>query len=75
MSDYKNIKVEINKEQPLDEVVMELDRLGYKDFYKLNSINAVEIETFVDGTYDVYRSRMGSNIRLTTLKELKEMQP
>ena len=33
-----------------------------------------EIETFVDGTYDVYRSRVGSNIRLTTLKELKEMQ-
>ena len=73
MSDYKNIKVEINKEQPLDEVVRELERLSYKDFYKLNPINAVEIETFVDGTYDVYRSRLGSNIRLTTLKELKEM--
>ena len=74
MSDYKNLKVEINKEQPLDDVVKELERLSYKDFYKLNSINAVEIETFVDGTYDVYRSRVGSNIRLTTLKELKEMQ-
>ena len=30
MSDYKNIKVEINKEQPLDEVVRELERLGYQ---------------------------------------------
>ena len=75
MSKFKSMKFDISKDQPLDEVVTELERLSYKDFYKLNSINAVEIETFVDGTYDVYRSRMGSNIRLTTLKELKEMQP
>ena len=74
MSKFKNMKIAITHEQPLDEVVVELERLSYKDFYKLNSINAVEIETFVDGTYDVYRSRVGSNIRLTTLKELKEMQ-
>ena len=75
MSKFKSMKFDISKDQPLDEVVTELERLSYKDFYKLNSINAVEIETFVDGTYDVYRSRVGSNIRLTTLKELKEMQP
>ena len=75
MSKFKNMKIAITHEQPLDEVMAELERLSYKDFYKLNSINAVEIETFVDGTYDVYRSRVGSNIRLTTLKELKEMQP
>ena len=74
MSKFKSMKFDISKDQPLDEVVTELERLSYKDFYKLNSINAVEIETFVDGTYDVYRSRVGSNIRLTTLKELKEMQ-
>ena len=75
MSKFKNMKIAITHEQPVDEVMAELERLSYKDFYKLNSINAVEIETFVDGTYDVYRSRVGSNIRLTTLKELKEMQP
>ena len=74
MSKFKNMKIAITHEQPVDEVMAELERLSYKDFYKLNSINAVEIETFVDGTYDVYRSRVGSNIRLTTLKELKEMQ-
>ena len=74
MSKFKNMKIAITPEQPLDEVMAELERLSYKDFYKLNSINAVEIETFVDGTYDVYRSRVGSNIRLTTLKELKGMQ-
>ena len=74
MSKFKNMKIAITPEQPVDEVMAELERLSYKDFYKLNSINAVEIETFVDGTYDVYRSRVGSNIRLTTLKELKGMQ-
>ena len=74
MSKFKNMKIATTPEQPVDEVMAELERLSYKDFYKLNSINAVEIETFVDGTYDVYRSRVGSNIRLTTLKELKEMQ-
>lgn len=74
MSKFKNMKIAITPEQPLDELVRESEMLNYKDFYNLNSINAVEIETFVDGTYDVYRSRVGSNIRLTTLKELKEMR-
>ena len=27
---YKNMKIEINSEQPLEEVVKELERLGYK---------------------------------------------
>lgn len=27
---FKNMKIEINETQPLDEVVRELDRLGYK---------------------------------------------
>lgn len=74
MIKFKNMKIAITPEQPLDEVMVELERLNYKDFYMLNAINAVEIETFVDGTYDVYRSRVGSNIRLTTLKEIKAMQ-
>ncbi len=34
MSDYKNIKVEINKEQILDELLRELERLGYKTLNK-----------------------------------------
>ena len=74
MIKFKNMKILITPKQPLDKVVLELERLSYTDFYNLNQINAVEIETFVDGTYDVYRARVGSNIRLTTLKELKEMQ-
>lgn len=27
---YKNMKIEINEHQPLDEVVKELERLGFK---------------------------------------------
>ena len=30
MTKFQNLKIEINDQQPLDEVVMELDRLGYK---------------------------------------------
>ena len=29
---FKNMKIEINEHQPLDEVVRELERLGYRKF-------------------------------------------
>lgn len=30
MTKFQNMKIEINEQQPLDEVVKELERLGYK---------------------------------------------
>ena len=78
MSDYKNIKVEINKEQPLDEVVRELERLGYNSncvYFGCDS--KIKTVTTSKQTKSYEKSTVG-NIGvlpqiLTTLSELKEM--
>lgn len=69
----RNLKIAITPEQPLDEVVGELKRLGYKidgDF-----VDGVDnfVHTYRDGTYDFF---MSSQLwgKLTTLAELKEME-
>lgn len=33
MNNFRNLKIAINDQQPLDEVVRELERLGYKKEY------------------------------------------
>ncbi len=66
----KNLKIAITPEQPLDEVVREVERLGYKPsqiiFY------ATHINTTDCGTYLLTKHPW--DFPLTTLAELKEME-
>ena len=71
----KNMKIEINDTQPLDEVVGELDRLGYRCACK-SVFGAQTITTWNSGHYHEVGLPviMVDNGELTTLAELKEMK-
>lgn len=70
---YKNMKIEINDEQSLNDVVMELERLGYKKNCNLTSgINW--IVCFEGGFYCQYGKMNAFNKVLTTITELKAMR-
>ena len=74
---FKNMKIEINEAQPLDEVVRELDGLGYsldKQFHKGHKSKS--ILTWDNGTFEGYKSDLSnlSGSIDTTLAELKKMQ-
>lgn len=72
MTNFRNLKIDINDQQPLDEVVKELERLGYiKSCNQTSGINW--IVCFKDGFYCQYRNMNAFNKVLTTLAELKEM--
>lgn len=62
------MKIKVTKDQPLDEIVVELERLGFK--CGLNSENPKSIETYSDGEFDEYCFKQEPT---TTLAELKEM--
>ena len=73
---YKNMKIEINKEQPLDDVVKELERLGFERsplFFK----DCLTIGIYADYMkFDCYRNLDIDGVLgcdLTTLAELKEL--
>ena len=77
MIKFKSMKISITPEQPLDEVVSELERLGFSKamftpnkntkFIVTNESNKLtDIGGFDQGFY--------TNKRLITLDELKEMQ-
>ena len=63
---FKNMKIKV--ENNLDEIVEELERLGFK--CGLNSENPKSIETYSDGEFDEYCFKQEPT---TTLAELKEM--
>lgn len=74
----KNMKIEINKNQPLDEVVKELERLGFKRdcwWSYVAGVKTIEAcgETMhlMDYVNHDISVRLGE---LTTLPELKEMK-
>lgn len=74
----KNMKIEINAEQPLDDVVKELERLGFKRgcwwswFCDVRAIEAdVDTLHLVDYYSDNFNERHGEP---TTLQQLREMQ-
>lgn len=69
---YKNMKIEINESQPLDEVVKELERLGYKrnDLRKPRKPNYIEVDSEY---YSVMRFPIENIKPNTTLAELNEM--
>lgn len=70
----KNLKIAITPEQPLDQVVRELERLGYSDITsrKLPDKDSIVI-AFDDGVF-IFAMRWAKDINLTTLAELKEME-
>ena len=71
MKEFKNLKIEVNAEQPLDEIVKELERLGYKTTRKQWGLINI-VETYSDGVYCFYNEDWHV-CRFTTLSELKEM--
>ena len=74
MIKFKNMKIAITPEQPLDEVVVELKRLGYRCVCK-SVFGAQTITTWNSGHYHEVGLPviMIDNGDLTTLAELKEM--
>ena len=82
MTNFRNMKIEINEQQPLEDVVRELERLGYfcNQFYfhisdhneksKFKSIACYGDGYFYYHTIDV---DMIYSCELTTLTQLKEM--
>ena len=72
MSEFKRMKIAITPEQHLDEVVVELERIGYFPFQPFNDVNLVITQK--DGLYcgcdGIYKDL---SYVLTTLDELKEM--
>ena len=70
---FKDMKIEINEQQPLNEIVAELERLGYRKEIH-TTCQPKSICTYEDGTYHVYMRETKYKIgELTTLAELKEM--
>ena len=73
MNDYKNIKVEINKEQPLDELLRELESKGYgvvNHYLRNHNFIVATVEYYGALNFDYW----GENIELVTLAEIKEMK-
>ena len=69
---FKNMKIEINEEQPLDEVVRELDRLGYRSNEDHEFGDKAII--VINGAFFGWWSHENWTIPLTNLAELKEMK-
>ena len=68
MTNFRNMKIEVNEQQPLEEVVRELERLGYKQVF-FSDIPKT-IETYSDGGFDSYSFKQDSDTTLTQLKEM-----
>ena len=70
---FKDMKIEINEQQPLDDVVAGLERLGYRKEIH-TTCQPKSICTYEDGTYHVYMREAKYKIgNPTTLAKLKEM--
>lgn len=75
----ENIKIEINAEQPVEEIVAELERLGFRGDYMATNGNP---NTFVitwwrSNIYDIQdmqEHEMVGHERTVTLSELREMK-
>lgn len=76
MNNFQNLKIAITPEQPLNEVVGELERLGYTEEYKTGhtpkSIKTLDCGVFQVLSIPLYEHTSLWSIR-TTLAEIKEM--
>ena len=73
---YKNMKIEINEQQPLDEVVKELKRIGLYVGFIDDSDNWVSarLETKLIVSFESEVNLPDSHWKLTTLSDLKNME-
>lgn len=70
MTKFQNMKIEINEQQPLDEVVRELERLGYHGNIKTGNV-VVSSYFGKFAILDLCESKM---YKPTTLAQLKAME-
>ena len=70
---FKNMKIKINQDQPLNEVAAELERIGYFPFQPFFDVNFIltQKDGFYCGCDGIYKD-LGYS--LTTLAELKGMK-
>lgn len=68
---FQNLKIEINDQQQLDEVVRELERLGYCQRGGMSRKTSI-LQTFYDGNFDYFLADYFGV--LTTLAELKNLE-
>lgn len=74
MTNFRNLKIAINDQQPLDEVVGELERLGYVRTQKTPIEDRNTVATEDDGEFYIFSNDLLlEDFRPTTLAELKEM--
>ncbi len=69
---YKNMKIEINESQPLDDVVKELERLGFKAWCVSPIDNGYAVTNKKGSCTTFYKDIWDAEV-LTTLTELKAM--
>lgn len=70
---FQNMKIEINDQQPLDEVVSELERLGYKK--RCTTVGKPRfVTTECNGLYDIFFMDYYARKAETTLAELKDLE-
>ena len=67
---YKNMKIEINSEQPLEEVVKELEKQGFRKLHRTKQAPKHIVVTY-DGYYSI---RKTNSVYNTTLAQLKQME-
>lgn len=71
----KNMKIAINDQQPLDEVVRELERLGYRQHIWEPHIKTEYVVGFGSGVYtNADFNPINKIYDLTILTKLKEME-
>lgn len=73
MNNFKNMKIEVNAEQPLEEIIKTLESKGYKKDMDCKKRLAKCVFSYTDGTYIVWSINVDKYFPLTTLAELKEM--
>lgn len=70
----KDMKIEINADQSLDDVVRELERFWLKPTMQAYWEKEYKWIGSTNGTYCLFESDMWYNWHLTTLKQLREMK-
>lgn len=73
MNNFKNMKIEVNAEQPLEKTVVNLGRLGYKCDFKTEMKSRLII-VFDTGFFGIYSNTKKTDtcpFELITLSELK----
>lgn len=73
---FKNMMIAINQDQPLNEVVKELERLGYSKIAWAGHENVAQIITYQNNRWfsDYKEWQDDEDCELVSLEELKKME-